>query len=236
MDWQRAITRNREALTAIIMALINSLGVAGLTSPLRGEAVRRTGEGASAYSLPIHIYTRALAIIRPAESAVRRLIMIAALQLAQNKFRARLTRACYPNFASFAQSKADHVPTFNLIDPLKSFGEETPDFEVLGTNYHQSLESHDAPSTTTRITAITLGRRLLALKHALDTLPKQAKRLARWYAQRDAALQNLSPHRLSPLRPGTPVGLPRRKRSEVQDVLLECHLLAIYARDQHDSS
>jgi hypothetical protein len=247
LDWQLAIHRNREALTTIIVALINSLGLASLTSrlwgPQAGEtrgsprtAVRRTGEGQFAITLPHHIYTRALAILRPAESAVRRLIMIAALQLGSIKFRTRPQQDRHPNFASFGPSNADRIPAFNLIDPLKSFSEETPDFEVLGTGYHQFRDDQTTPSSTTRICAITLSRRLLALKHALETLPKQAKRLARWYAARDAALQNFRPHRLSPLRPGTPVGLPKSKRSEVQEVLLECHLLAIYARDQHDSS
>jgi hypothetical protein len=221
MDWQLAINRNREALTAIIMALIKSLGLE---------------RGGTLTTLPILICSRALAILRPAESAVRRLIMIAAMQLPPSKLRLPKPNASHSNFASFAQSKADHIPGFNLIDPLKTFGEETPDFKVLGANYHQSLLDNDGPPTTTRISAISLGRRLLALKHALDNLPKQAKRLARWYAVRDAALKQIRPHRLSPMRPGTPVGLPKRQRSEVQEVLLECHLLAIYAREQHDSS
>jgi hypothetical protein len=125
MDWQLAITRNREALTAIILALIKSLGLSG---------------GGTLTTLPIHIYTRALAILRPAESAVRRLIMIAAMQLSPTIFRARPIRASHPNFASFAQSKADHIPAFNLIDPLKTFGEIAADFEILGTNYHQYLD------------------------------------------------------------------------------------------------
>jgi hypothetical protein len=221
MDWQLAITRNREALAAIIMALIKSLGLA---------------EGGALTTLPIHIYTRALAILRPAESAVRRLIKIAAMQLTPNKFHRPKPSDRQVNFALLPQRQEAKIPAFNLIDPLKNFGEETSDFEVLGTSYHQYLDDQDPSPTTTHICAHSLTRRLLALKHALDNLPKQAKRLARWYAARDAARQALQPHRLSPLRPGPPVGLPRGKRSEVQEVLRECHLLAIYAREQHDSS
>jgi hypothetical protein len=238
MDWRLAITRNREALTAIIIALIKSLGLAGLTSPLRGEAVRRTGEGALAYTLPHHIYTRALAILRPAESALRRLIMIAAHEMALRGVKLRVRRR--DGLAEFLYSHRPDphaepaIPAFNLIDPLKTFGEAAPDFEVLDD--HQFSSDNDAPSNATRISALALSRRLIALKHALDTLRKQAKRLARWYAQRDAARKQMQPHRLSPMRPGAPVGLPRGKRSEVQEVLLECHLLVIYARDQHDSS
>jgi hypothetical protein len=223
MDWQLAITRNREALTAIIMALIKSLGL------INGGALT---------TLPIHIYTRALAIIRPAESAVRRLIMIAAHELVLRGV--KLRAGTRDGLAEFLYSHRPNphaepaIPAFTLLDPLKSFREEAPDFELLDD--HQFSGDNDAPPTTTRISAISFSRRLLALKHALENLPKQAKRLARWYAQRDAARQALQPHRLSPLRPGLPVGLPRRKLSEVQEVLRECHLLAIYARDQHDSS
>jgi hypothetical protein len=221
MDWELAIHRNRQALITIIVALMTSLGLV---------------DGAMLKRLPGNLYRKALLIIRPAEAAVRRLIMMAALQLGPKQFRARPQHSSHPDFASFARSNNETIPNFNLIDPLKSFGEQTPDFEILGNSYHQFLEDNDIPSVTTRVCALTLSRRLLALKHALDTLPKQAKRLARWHAARDAALQNRRPHRLSPLRPGTPVGLPKSKRSEVQEVLLECHLLAIHARDQHDSS
>jgi hypothetical protein len=235
MDWQLAITRNREALTAIIMALISSLSLERLTSPQTGVG-EADGEGQLAYTLPHDIYTRALAILRPAESAVRRLIMIAALLLSPIKFRIRKQQDRQVNFALLGQRQATNIPAFHLIDPLKSFGEQATDFEVLGTNYHQSLKDDDAPSTNTRISAVTLTRRLLALQHALDNLPKQARRLARWYAQRNAALKQMRPHRLSPMRPGPPVGLPKHKRSEVQEVLLQCHLLAVYASDQHDSS
>jgi hypothetical protein len=223
MDWQLAITRNREALMTIIMALVKSLGLS---------------DGGVLTSLPILVYARALAILRPAESAVRRLIMIAAHEMALRGVKLRVRRQ--GGLAEFLYSHRPNphaepaIPAFNLIDPLKTFGEAAPDFEVLG--YHQSLDNQDSPQTTTRISALTLSRRLLALKNALDNLPKQAKRLARWYAQRDAARQNLRLHRLSPLRPGPPVGLPKSKRSELQELLLECHLLAIHARDQHDSS
>jgi hypothetical protein len=223
MDWQLAVTRNREALSAIIMALIKSLGLV---------------DGRQLTTLPIHLYTRALAILRPAESAVRRLIMIAAHEMALRGLKLRAGRR--DRLAEFLYSHRPNpqaepsILAFNLIDPLKTFGETAPDLEVIG--YHQYSDDNIALSNATRISAISLSRRLLALKHALDNLPKQARRLARWYAQRDAALKKMQPHRLSPLRPGAPVGLPRSKRSEVQEILLECHLLAVYGREQFDSS
>jgi hypothetical protein len=221
MDWQRAIIRNRDALTTIIVALIKSLGFSN---------------GSALTTLPKFIYARALAIIRPAESAVRRLIMIAAHDL---NFGDSLL-----NYSKAADSKAQwwkefsklspttSIPPFCLIDTLKNFTDEALEFDALEFTF----DGHHELANATRISAASLGRRLLALKNALDNLPREAKRLARWYAARDLALRQNKPHRMSPMRPGSPVGLPRRKRNEVQEILRECHLLAIYARDQHDSS
>jgi hypothetical protein len=79
-----------------------------------------------------------------------------------------------------------------------------------------------------------LGRPLQALKHALDTLPKQARRLARWHARRDFMLcQKLParPMRLSPFRPGSPPGFRLRAIHEVDGILRESHALALDALD-----
>src|SRR4051812_30922628 len=63
MDWARAIEINQAALIRIVAALIAMVGLAA--------------EGAAA-RLPRPLYRRALSLLRPAESAVRRLIVIAA--------------------------------------------------------------------------------------------------------------------------------------------------------------
>src|SRR4051812_29259044 len=63
MDWARAIAINQTALTRIVAALIAMVGL--------------TAQGAMA-RLPRPLYRAALCVLRPAESAVRRLIVIAA--------------------------------------------------------------------------------------------------------------------------------------------------------------
>ena len=63
MDWDAAIKRNSEALKGIIAALFAMLG-------LEGEA------GLGGFRNPL--YRAVLRVLRPAESAVRRLIVIAA--------------------------------------------------------------------------------------------------------------------------------------------------------------
>ncbi len=215
MDWQLVINRNREALLTLIVALMASLGLAP-----NGQLT----------TLPQFLYARALLIIRPAESALRRLIMIAALQLNPRGVTLPKSRERNADFVRQNPRVEPRLPTFDLIDPLKTFGEEAPDYSTFGSA--QGDESADR----TPIPADALGRRLLALKNALESIPAQAKRLARWYAARDLALSQNQPHRLSPIRPGPPPYSRRDKRSEMDKLLTECHLMAIHARDGHDSS
>ena len=100
---------------------------------------------------------------------------------------------------------------------------------------HDGEGKYIAPDKTP-IPAASLSRRLLALKAALENLPKQAKRLARWYAERDAAYAQNQPHLFSPMRPGLPLGYRKHKRDEIDEVMLDCHSLAQYAQDRRDTS
>jgi hypothetical protein len=77
-----------------------------------------------------------------------------------------------------------------------------------------------------------LTRRLQALKLALDDLPRQARRLARWRVRRENAK---APKFTSPLRPGRPPGYRRKPVHEVDEVLAECHGLACYAMEPDTS-
>ena len=101
MDWNLAIERNTEALKRILAALVAMAGLgAALTSPLRGgrpspdgrvgvicgtepppDASRRPprkGEVKPGPTLSRHLHTAVLRLLRPAESAVRRLVIVAA--------------------------------------------------------------------------------------------------------------------------------------------------------------
>jgi hypothetical protein len=68
-----------------------------------------------------------------------------------------------------------------------------------------------------------LSRRLAAVKMALENLPRQAKRLARWQARRD---RMANPKFRSPLRPGPPPGHRKEPKDDVDLVLRKCHALA----------
>jgi hypothetical protein len=244
MDWQLAISRNREALTRIIAALF---ALAGLV------------EGKAVDVLPRHIYRTILCVLRPAESAVRRLIIIAARGLV---LAPRCVRGAPVNI--IARAGAAQSPAFCLIDPLKRFVPsvstiEVEDDDVDRVDYEDNAEGHDHPSlprisvpgyfdpvftpppdpsSRDFINARHLGRRLNALKLALDNLPKQARRLARWLARRKL-IRNQFPlrrGRSSPFRPGSPPGQRRRHTHEVHAVLRECHALMLDALAAPDTS
>ncbi|MGB8817354.1 MAG: hypothetical protein WCC66_05470, partial [Rhizobiaceae bacterium] len=138
------------------------------------------------------------------------------------------------------------IPAFCLIDPLKSYTFEEPDFEA-GPMPRISVPGFinpafvlvSAPSSEHPISAVQLIRRLQALQRALDNLPAQARRLARWQARRDSVLRGGTTRkitRLSPFRPGRPPGFRQHPIHDVDDILLECHNLMLDVSDLPNTS
>jgi hypothetical protein len=241
LDWPLAIDRNREALRRIIAALFVMVGAStgALTSP--GLSRRSLGEGGrGVFTLPRHIYAAIMLVLRPAESAVRRLILIAAHGLV---LKSRAARPLPAGLASFPAAGESRVPAFSLFDPLKHF--DRNDFahsaDAIPHNSFSSFYEENVPSpqyfsSNEPVDAAQLFSRLRALRHALNDLPKQARRLARWQARRDILLHSkrpFRPMRMSPMRPGPPPGRRLRSIHEVDEVLRECHGLA---RDLMNSS
>ena len=101
------------------------------------------------------------------------------------------------------------------------------------------------PSADDPIDATRLALRLQTLAAALDDLPGQARRFARWRAQampaqsparptsRHAAAR---PRRIWPLRPGRPPGWRKRPVHEVHDILDVVHGLAYWSLESPDTS
>ena len=101
---------------------------------------------------------------------------------------------------------ADRIPAFLLIDPLKRFAPEgfgwaeewgkdwgavqiLPRISVPGLSDPVFAEPAPFPSRDDIIDTGALVRRIAALKSALDNLPRQALRLARWKARGRAGAQ-----------------------------------------------
>jgi hypothetical protein len=84
--------------------------------------------------------------------------------------------------------------------------------------------------------ATRLCRRLQALQAALRDVPAQARRLARWLARGEKLRQSGRWARVSPLRSGRPPGHRARNRHPVDEVLKDCHELALYSMANPEKS
>ena len=213
MDWKRAIEINREALTRIVAGLVALLGLQ------QGVAKR----------LPLPVYHMIARILHPAESAVRRLIVIAARGLVVPLLPARPM----PQGRVIAGKGSGRI-AFQLFDTRKRFS-DTPDAPPMSGPRIRFIGDPDprslflakfvrpADGLSSAASTLHLGRRVAAVKTALANLPSQAKRLVRWRARR-TMMQ--SPKFVSPLRPGPPPGHRKEPREEIDHVLRECHALA----------
>ena len=227
MDWDLAIKRNSEALQGIIEALFVLLGLDGT------DTVGR---------IPRSVHSTVLRVLRPAESAVRRLIVIAARGLVV-KLKPAASRPM-PKLAGAIGKGVPSRPSFQLFDQRKNFKARRrgrrviPRIYVFGNddvwgNYptvaslwaaRRPIMADPAPPPPDGLVgAERLSRRLQALKLALEDLPRQAKRLARWRVRREAMP---SPKFKSPLRPGPPPGRRKKKVHSIDEILTECHWLA----------
>ena len=221
MDWARAIERNSEALKGIIEALFAMLGLAG---------------DATVGRIPQPLHRAVLRVLRPAESAMRRLIVIAARGLVVKLAPSRPM----PKGKTIEKGGGNSVPSFKLFDTRKDFPELRqrrvkyakcpPRVLFLGPDSRvDDLWPRPQPVATPvsppdgLVSATRITRRLQALKLALDDLPRQARRMARWRVRRE---NSKTPTFKSPLRPGQPPGHRRRQIHEVDEILANCHWLA----------
>jgi hypothetical protein len=234
MDWDLAIKRNSEALKGIVEALFAMLGLADLDKAAR---------------LPWPAYRAVLRVLRPAESALRRLIFIAARGLVVKPALPR----CKP--AGQVKTKKKGLPpraaAFQLFDPRTRImlprrmapARVSPRLHIFTADNElvtlwppprptPSSAPTAPPSADGLVNAERLIRRIEALETALGDLPRQAMRLARWRMRQE---KSQNPSLKSPIRPGHPPGHRRRKVHEIDGLLSECHGLACYAM-LHDTS
>ncbi len=218
MDWDRVIERNQAALSRIVAMLI---------------AMVEMGSGAMVVRLPPSLYRAVSRMLLPTESAVRRLIAIAARGL---KAKPALIRPM-PKGLAFAAKGGGQI-AFQLFDTRQRFSRASrrraiatviPRIHIFADSplvplFHTPRPVEiPIPEPDDSVDATRLGRRLAAVRMALDNLPRQARRLARWKARRDRMQK---PAFLSPFRPGPPPGHRKEAIEEIDFVLRECHGLA----------
>jgi hypothetical protein len=255
-DQPPAIDRNRDALLRIVAVLF---AYAGLDEGGADEVPRR-------------VWRRILRLLRPAEAAARRLIVIAArgIEVAPPKPRPEkeptgierlmaagvltfrevnfgLARAwSEPQAPTAPEKSAPRVRAFPLTDPPRRF-----DTRAWDGKRPFPQDGFDLLDPDEEVSARHLCRRILSLKAALDDLPRHARRLARREArlalapagngQRLAAYEKKSPqlkgaNQRQTLRRGHPPGRRRKPTHRVDDILSECHALAVQALKPPDTS
>jgi hypothetical protein len=229
MDGTLAIERNRQALKRVLLTLVAMASLSTRTT------------------LPRHLRNAVLRLLRPAEAAARRLIIALAHGLTVSPppprkagTALRQARHFMPVMPPEPAVRAPlHSLPLPLLDPLRR---ATPGIKrpsilpricVPGVTVRLSIPVRLPPSPFDPLDATRLGMRLHALGQALDDLPREALRFARWQARQHRA-RAAGKIRRWPLRPGQPPG--SRVKHDVQDILTHAHQLAWWALEHPDTS
>ncbi|MEP9388216.1 hypothetical protein [Mesorhizobium sp. KR9-304] len=186
MDWNAAIENNREALKRVLAMLVAMAGLDHRPA-----------------TLPRHLHRAVLCLLRPAEAAVRRLIIAAARgivialppeyqrkpQPARSILRNGIgtgivmPRGLRPKAgtrpARFCLPLTDRLPRWGA--PPRSPACGFPRISIPGLTRPSPVPRAPAPDDPVDAARLTL--RLAALGRALDDLPREARRFARWRAR-----------------------------------------------------
>jgi len=238
MDWDLAITRNREGLLGTVLGLFAMIGLT-----IGGAAVER---------LSRPLYRKVLGRLQAAEAAVRRLIIVMARDIVVEP-RPKRPAPKRPVGSRRGQAKdagegqsASRPPSFQFCDPQKRSDTgrgrrrrrkgRRPEPRVTVLDYDprdtwfrffgQTRPAAPAPQEKTvkddTVTARSLCRRLFAIIRALNNMEREARRYASW---RDKPKEERRPRRERALRFGWPPGWRSRPTHEVHEILKECHWL-----------
>ena len=218
VDWNCVVEHNRDALKRILAMMVAM--VAAGAAAAAGEPARPT--------LPRHLYRAVLAVLYPAESAARRLIVVAARGLVVPKPRLAApkppkrkpspTGIVYPYGARYgarfgallaagtlaaprAVPARICLPLCDTLRPPSHRTRRVPGREAPRITLPGVTVRHTLPPKPTPFDAIDATRlklRLETLSAVLDDLPGQALRFARWRARRDAMLAERAAERAAP--------------------------------------
>jgi hypothetical protein len=152
VDWALAIKRNRDQLKDIVLALF---------------VLAKMRVGSSLFTLPGSTMAMIMLVLRPAESAVRRLIVIAAAQIGDSYLGLNGVAPLINTGTGQGNCPRVSPRAFKLFDPLKSFDPESIwDAEPVWESAYGLTANHgwhDATPDHTPINATHIGQRLNAL-------------------------------------------------------------------------
>ena len=240
MNWDQAIESKRVPLLGIVLALLAEIGLAGegavdrLSRPVYRYALRQLRKAESAARRLIFAAARNIVLepedLRPARPRQKPSTQSKADAAARAETKIRRKRR----------------PLFSLFDPamrLKKLFRRRPkrkraeprihffDYDPRIPLFHRRPPAAlTAPAPVEEdivddgmVDTRKLIRRFIALTDALQDIPGQAMRLARWQAR---PKEERRPSRWSPLRSGKPPGYRERPRHEIDEILKDCDWLA----------
>lgn len=192
-------------------------------------------------TLPRSLHAYALRLLLAAESAIRRLIVIAARDIVCQRSPANVRPGLGKGNELAGAGTAARIPAFPLLDPLKRYSFDPPRRAskfmpricVVGITELTPIPETPTISPDDPVDATGFHLRLLSSKRALANLTREARRLARWY-QRNKLRSRA--RRVSPLRIGHPPGKLKRPTHAVDDILKECQALALDVLDPPNTS
>jgi hypothetical protein len=214
--WNEAVSRNTAALKAVVAELVGLLAVYG---------------GVDAVKVPRVVHSTLLRVLRPMESALRRLIVIAARDLVVEPAKPSSPHLS-PKRSRTRGNGSRHV-AFQLFDPRKRFLQRRVTYTSLTPRIFfiapdppfnplvQRFEPTPDVEPEVQIGALRICLRLKAVASALDDLPRQALRLARLKVRREKRNSFIPP-----LRPGRPPGYRQTRHFDIDLILDECHRFA----------
>ncbi len=222
--WDAAVARHSAALKVIVAEILGLLAAHG---------------GLEAVAVPWVVRRIVLRVLRPAESALRRIIVIAARDVRVDSLPKKTDSSqgivVKSITKTFTSGRARRM-AFQLFDPRKRFGQSRiaytrfnprvsfiaadPPFSPLAQKPVSWSWSGPAPepASDNQTGAKRLCLRLKALSSALEDVPRQAKRLLRLRARREQKKSFISP-----LRIGKPPGHRNIPVDDVDYILAECH-------------
>jgi len=220
MDWTHAIENNRTVLVRIIATLVAMIEAQG------GAAL-----------VPMSVHRAMVKLLRPTESAVRRLILIAARKLVALPANEKpiATRKWSEGFVIAPGKDCKRRASFRLFDPVRQFGgihdgpppQEWAKMPVIRTvNFDPRIPAFLRGNASTVavprgfVSVLNISGRIAAVAHAVNHIPREARRLMRLLNKADQDKRRLV------LRPGPPPGGVKKPRDELHLVLKECHALA----------
>lgn len=225
-DWAKAVERNRDILIRVVAQMFVMARIVPGELPASGLLMT---------TLPSAVYRAVLLILRPAEAALRRLIIMAAhdMTFTPRPSDGRVQRS---GFAGAIPQGSSRPPFFDMFDPMKRFGFcgfTDADEAEIGEDKDEGRVSAKRPDPLNfvPVNALLLWKRLQGLHHASHNLDRHVRRYVRWNGRNRHVLRNNLPikgrQRLSLIRPGFAPGRCKNGKREVDELLSETHGLAM---------